>query len=224
MAVNSRHMANRVYIYAVDSIEDGWNATGINEYKWITNVQLILMTGNPELVPSCIFKFDEESAAEIPSKRNPLHYEPVAIRADYDHGVARLAHVLAHAGRMAEREQALAFLTNPINRRRYLLMEPTEIFAQQQPTLARGPSPRERGRKIVRELKQLDVRLEHELAEYDRMIAEDPNSTGPTWGQASTIRACEGDSFGMYWSNILYYGPPKPPSGPWKFARARSAR
>lgn len=115
-------MANRSYIYSTDEIPGARperiysDATGISQWRWdVPLVYKLLASGNPRICRSIIW----EDAGNI------------ALVGDYDLGAARLEAFLERIDLPEAAplvKEALAFIDQPRNRRRYVLLEAGEIF------------------------------------------------------------------------------------------------
>lgn len=171
-------MANRSYLYALDTLPVPGAprppAPGISEWRWaIPLAHKVLLSGSPRLVPSMIWDGDGD-----PDSPNAV----LALAGDYDTGVANLTAFmqgLPHPEAAAKAAEALAFLNDPANRKRYLWLEAAEIFDMLD--------------------EPLRVQAEGLLAE----VSDDWT------GYAASVPADQLDQAtgSGSWSRILYYGP-----------------
>lgn len=123
-------MANRAYLYSADQKPAGATAgeidtVGLSEFEWdIPVVYKILLSAGTEAVDSTIFPNPEK-------EDEPL---PVALAADYQRGLNRLALFFDDLKEHIDPEVAaktLAFLRDPKNARKYFLLEAAEVYALQ---------------------------------------------------------------------------------------------
>lgn len=123
-------MANRAYLYSADQKPAGTAAgeidiVGLSEFEWdIPVVYKILLSAETEAVDSTIFPNPEK-------EDEPL---PVALTADYQRGLNRLALFFDNLKEHIDPEVAaktLAFLHDPKNARKYFLLEAAEVYALQ---------------------------------------------------------------------------------------------
>ena len=187
-------MDTRSYLFATDLVPGPGvspvkgRMTGVSE--WEDDVPMafrLLLTGNPRKAASSIW--------DVP--------EPVAILGDYAEGVARL---LEELGRYADprpsalREQARAFLTNPRNERKYLVLECREVFE-------RNPSPvAEQNERLLREIETLAAARTTSAPPITP--AKEGLISRLLGGGGARRRPVDWDAYGLgSWSKKLYHQP-----------------
>ena len=187
-------MANRSYLFATDLVPTPgvWPAqgrmVGISEWNYdIPPAFRLMLTGNPRKAISSIWEVQEE----------------IAVVGDYEAGVERLLSELGrHAGAEMEalREEARAFLMDPANRRKFLVLECGEIFEMEE-----GSKDEQTGRLI---------------AEIEALRAEPATETerprrrgvlGRLFGierREARAMPVDWEAYGLgNWSNVLYFEP-----------------
>lgn len=184
-------MANRTYLYASNTLPpdvSGEKLRSIGEYSWdVPFLFQLLMSANPQRCRSSIWDTPES----------------IAIAADYEAGLEKLVTFLNRVENPViepMRNEAIAFLTAPENKREYLILEAGEIFELSEKPLS-GECE-----QLMAGIENIDATAEFVLAQLngtaktrgvfgwlDRLLSRKRDPRHPFWeiGLGS-------------WSNILY--------------------
>lgn len=177
-------MANRSYLYSSNRVpgpvKDGYEElelASLAEFPYdIPVAYRLLMSANPRVCHSVIW--DSE--------------EPIALAAEYDAGLARLAGFLAQIDLPQAQpliQETLDFLGDPDNKQAFFVLEAGELFAMGEDGLA------QQNLALLAELKDAELHAAQALASLREVS-----------GQGEEALAAELRMMGLgSWSNTLYY-------------------
>lgn len=196
-------MANRSYLYSTnvipgpDAISQGRKLVGISEWNYdIPIVFRLLLSGNPRSCRSSIWETPEE----------------IAILGDYATGVKNLTAFLSQITLPAAQgliTEALDFLSQPVNKSQYFVLECGEIFEMDEEPLL------EQNQALLDQIKNLQPEIDRALKNLASSATASPKSKGifslfkgrsapePTSAQDS-LKPIYDLGLGN-WSNILYF-------------------
>ncbi|PID60675.1 MAG: hypothetical protein CSB44_09865 [Gammaproteobacteria bacterium] len=181
-------MANRSYLYSTDNLPESeeWTKKRILRSLSETNYDIplvfkLLLSGNPIAVKSTIWEYDGK----------------IAIAGEYESGLKNLEDYLSRLPAEAEQlvTEAMTFLSDKANRRKYFILECGEIFNMTEGDLE------EKNLALLEEIKELKNNI-HAIDVPTLLESKDVSDQNAP--QTDFAKQLHRIGLG-YWANILYY-------------------